>query len=168
MPMKLSLIDDHDVKSALTIHLRTRRQSAKLSRDKLAQLSSVPAPTIKKFETTGDISLRQFLKLWLSLDDLSRLYTLTKAKPTNILRPLMRCLMKVFEPVRKLLVTRCLSNGQKVSVGRLAQNSTGVYFAYESEYLSRFGNLSPFLLEETPIPQPASNDVFFRATRGFC
>lgn len=81
--MKLSLIDDHDVKSALAIHLRTRRQSAKLSRDKLAQLSSVPAPTIKKFETTGDISLRQFLKLWLSLDDLSRLYTLTKAKPTN-------------------------------------------------------------------------------------
>lgn len=83
MLMKLSLIDDHDVKSALATHLRTRRQSAKLSRDKLAQLSGVPAPTIKKFETTGDISLRQFLRLWLSLDDLEKLYNLTKTQPTH-------------------------------------------------------------------------------------
>lgn len=68
--------------------------------------------------------------------------------------------MTTFEPVRKLLVTHHLSDGQKVSVGQLAQNKTGVYFAYESDYLSKFGNLSPFLLDETPTPQRASNAVF--------
>lgn len=77
--MHLSLIDDHDVKAALATYLRQKRKLAKLSRDTLAQISGVPAPTIKKFETTGDISLRQFLKLWLSLDDLNRLHDLTKA-----------------------------------------------------------------------------------------
>lgn len=76
--MPITLIDDHDVKFALMTHLRKQRKSTKLSREALAQLSGVPAPTIKKFETTGDIALRQFLKLWLCLDDLNRLYELTK------------------------------------------------------------------------------------------
>lgn len=77
-PMQLSLIDDHDVKHALATYLRHRRKLTKLSRRALANKSGVPAPTIKKFETTGDISLRQFLKLWLSLDDLGKLYELIK------------------------------------------------------------------------------------------
>ena len=37
----------------------------------------MPAATIKKFELTGQISLRQFLLLWQSLDDLQALYVLT-------------------------------------------------------------------------------------------
>lgn len=81
--MSIVLIDDNDVKTALAGHLRKQRKTAKLSREKLAVLSGVPAPTIKKFETTGDISLRQFLRLWLSLDDLARLYQLTKPSPAK-------------------------------------------------------------------------------------
>ncbi|PJG85500.1 transcriptional regulator [Conservatibacter flavescens] len=76
--MNLTLIDDHDVKQAFASYLWQKRKSAKLSRQALSDISGVPAPTIKKFETTGEISLRQFLKLWLSLDDLKRLYNLTK------------------------------------------------------------------------------------------
>ncbi len=50
----------------------------------------VPAPTNKKFELTGQISFRQLLLLWQSLDSLDRLYRLTQvsadrtALPTSI------------------------------------------------------------------------------------
>ena len=36
----------------------------------------MPASTIKRFETTGEISLRQFILLWHCLDDLSGLTAL--------------------------------------------------------------------------------------------
>ena len=71
------LIDDTDVSLAFAKHLRHLRETAKMSRQALAERSSVPAPTIKKFELTGQISFRQLLLLWQSLDDLKRLYELT-------------------------------------------------------------------------------------------
>ncbi|AQU84442.1 MULTISPECIES: helix-turn-helix domain-containing protein [unclassified Halomonas] len=72
------LLDDTDVQLAFATHLRSLREQAKLSRAALAERSSVPAPTIKKFELTGQISFRQLLLLWQSLDDLARLYALTQ------------------------------------------------------------------------------------------
>lgn len=74
----LSLISPSSVQNTLKDYLKSQRKNAKLSRDQLAERSTVPAPTIKKFETTGQISLRQFLLLWQSLDDLTRLEQLTK------------------------------------------------------------------------------------------
>ena len=67
------LLDETDVQQALAAYLRKRREQAGLSRAALAKRSTVPAPTIKKFELTGQISLRQLLLLWQSLDDLQRL-----------------------------------------------------------------------------------------------
>ncbi len=69
----LSLLSPSDVQIALRDHLKSQRKQLKLSRDQLAERSTVPAPTIKKFETTGQISLRQFVLLWQSVDDLGRL-----------------------------------------------------------------------------------------------
>lgn len=77
--MRFSLLDDTDVSQSFATHLRGLREEAKLSRKALAQQSCVPAATIKKFELTGQISLRQLLLLWQSLDDLSRLYDLLQA-----------------------------------------------------------------------------------------
>ncbi|MCA1771800.1 MAG: helix-turn-helix domain-containing protein [Halomonas sp.] len=77
------LLDDTDVQQAFATHLRSLREKAKLSRAALAQRSSVPAPTIKKFELTGQISFRQLLLLWQSLDDLARLYALTQDDAFN-------------------------------------------------------------------------------------
>ncbi|MDP4536016.1 helix-turn-helix transcriptional regulator [Alkalimonas collagenimarina] len=74
----LPLLDDTDVQQAFAAHLRAQREQAGLSRAALAERSTVPAPTIKKFELTGQISLRQLLLLWQSLDDLQRLYALTQ------------------------------------------------------------------------------------------
>ena len=77
---QLLLLDDTDVRQAFAGHLRRLREAAKLSRNALAERSTVPAPTIKKFELTGQISLRQLLLLWQSLDDLKRLYALTQVQ----------------------------------------------------------------------------------------
>ena len=73
------LLTESDIQTAFASHLRKLRETEKLSRDALAERSTVPAATIKKFELTGQISFRQLLLLWQSLDDLSRLYQLTIA-----------------------------------------------------------------------------------------
>lgn len=76
----LSLLSVTEVQSALREHIKLQRKTLKLSRQALAERSTVPASTIKKFETTGQISLRQFLLLWQSVDDLSSLHKLTQSE----------------------------------------------------------------------------------------
>lgn len=82
-----SLISVSEVQAALTEHLRTRRKALKISRRVLAERSTVPAPTIRHFEMTGQISLRKFLLLWQCLDQLQRIADVTmlhSADPTSI------------------------------------------------------------------------------------
>ena len=69
----LSLTTAADVQRQLAANVRQRRRDRKLSRRALAEVSTVPAPTIKRFETTGQISLRQFLLLWQCVGDLDQL-----------------------------------------------------------------------------------------------
>ncbi|TMO67435.1 type II toxin-antitoxin system HipA family toxin [Pseudoalteromonas aurantia] len=52
-----------------------------------------------------------------------------------------------FKSIQKLNVERTLTTGETVSVGVLAQNRQGVFFQYNENYISRFGNLSPFTLQ---------------------
>lgn len=75
---RLQLLSAADLQEDFAGYLRSQRKQEKLSRAALAERSGVPAPTIKKFELTGQISLRQFLLLWQSLDDLARLHALTQ------------------------------------------------------------------------------------------
>lgn len=75
---ELSLLAAVDVQQTFANFVQQKRKKLKLSRTALAEKSSVPASTIKKFETTGQISLRQFLLLWQSIDDLQRLHQLTQ------------------------------------------------------------------------------------------
>lgn len=77
----LSFYDEVDTQKLLAEYLQKQRKKAKLSREKLAEKALVPAATIRHFENTGQISLRQFLALWLVLDNLDRLVELTQAKP---------------------------------------------------------------------------------------
>src|SRR5690554_1065542 len=60
-----------------------------------------------------------------------------------------------FKPVQKLKVQRTLSTGEIVLVGMLAQSKQGVFFQYQADYLSEFGNLSPFSLQATTHLQAA-------------
>ena len=77
----LSLTTPTDVQQQLAAAVRNRRKTRQLSRVALAQLSTVPASTIKRFEITGEISLRQFLLLWHCVGDLSALTTLAIERP---------------------------------------------------------------------------------------
>ncbi|MDF3123653.1 helix-turn-helix transcriptional regulator [Rheinheimera sp. 1928-s] len=85
--MKYLLLAENDVQKAFSEHLRKLRQQAKLSRLELAERSTVPAATIKKFELTGQISFRQLLLLWQTLDDLKRLYGLTQQQAQSLTAP---------------------------------------------------------------------------------
>ncbi|MCL7945126.1 XRE family transcriptional regulator [Marinobacter sp. ATCH36] len=69
-----------DVQTTLAGYVQQRRKVLKWSRAALAERSTVPAPTIKKFETTGQISLRQFLLLWQCVDDLQRVQSLAQGR----------------------------------------------------------------------------------------
>lgn len=58
-----------DLQEALRDFLLERRKVLKKSRRSLAEQSGIPAPTIRRFEETGEISLRQFCVLWATLSD---------------------------------------------------------------------------------------------------
>jgi transcriptional regulator with XRE-family HTH domain len=73
----LTLLSAYDVQQQLAQQLQQKRKQRKWSRQALAERSTVPAATIKKFETTGRISLRQFILLWQCVDSLDRLSALT-------------------------------------------------------------------------------------------
>ena len=74
----LSLTTAADVQRQLAAGVRQRRRDRKLSRRALAERSTVPAATIKRFETTGQISLRQFILLWQCVGDLDQLASMAK------------------------------------------------------------------------------------------
>ena len=67
--------------------------------------------------------------------------------------------MTLYEPTRRLAVSRTLADGRKVAVGTLAQNRDGVYFAYEAAYLQQHGNLSPYQLRADGSVQLAARNL---------
>jgi len=73
----LSLLSAADVQKQLADAVRCKRKKMKYSRPILSKCSTVPVATIKKFETTGQISLRQFILLWQCVDSLENLAALT-------------------------------------------------------------------------------------------
>ena len=77
----LSFTTPADVQRQLAAAVRGRRRSRRLSRAALERLSTVPASTIKRFETSGEISLRQFILLWQCVDDLASLAELAAERP---------------------------------------------------------------------------------------
>lgn len=94
---QLSLTSANDVQQQLALTVRNKRKQLKLSRNALAEKSTVPASTIKKFETTAQISLRQFILLWQCVDSLENLMALGKEpdyQPSSIDEVLNQGLLK--------------------------------------------------------------------------
>ena len=81
MSERLHLRSTADVRLALARRVRERRRRLKLSRPALAERSAVPAATIKRFETSGEISLRQFVMLWHTVADLDDFDALLDERP---------------------------------------------------------------------------------------
>lgn len=82
----ISLHTPFDTQLALQDYLKQLRKRRKLSVTALAKVSGVPNSTIRKFEASGNISLRQFLMLYDALGNLNELHQLTKSqnKPQTI------------------------------------------------------------------------------------
>lgn len=59
-----------EIQDLLAFRLRELRKAHGHNRDKAAAVTGVPMSTIRRFETTGEISLRQFLKIALVYGDL--------------------------------------------------------------------------------------------------
>ncbi|MFY8328152.1 hypothetical protein [Pseudoalteromonas sp. ZZD1] len=60
----LSLYTAYDLQVDLKVFIKSVRKKDKLGVQKLAALSGVAYATIRKFESSGNISLRQFLMLY--------------------------------------------------------------------------------------------------------
>lgn len=79
----LQLVSPTDLQRQLATEVKRRRRERKLSRNEFSELTTVPPATIKRFESTGQISLRQFLLLWQCVDRLDRLSSVIEApEPT--------------------------------------------------------------------------------------
>ena len=59
----LSILSPSDLSDELAKSLKDKRKWLKHSREKASELSGVPVPTLRRFEDTGEISLRQLLML---------------------------------------------------------------------------------------------------------
>lgn len=84
----LALHTPTETQQALAAFVQAKRKALKWSRAELAKRSTVPASTIKRFELSGEISLRQLLLLWQCIDDLSRILALSKQPGANTPRTL--------------------------------------------------------------------------------
>lgn len=83
----LNLYTAFDIQMELQEFISQSRKRKKLSVEELATRSGVPYGTIRKFESTGNISLRQFLMLYEVIGNLNSIRTLTKPdsdQPTSI------------------------------------------------------------------------------------
>ncbi|MCL2530422.1 MAG: helix-turn-helix transcriptional regulator [Coriobacteriia bacterium] len=62
--------------SDLASRVKSRRLELNLTQKAIAQRSDIPLPTYRKFERTGDISLRNLVSLALTLDATEEFETL--------------------------------------------------------------------------------------------
>ncbi len=84
--MIVSFKSTAQLSAELALNLKKKRIWMKHSRAKAAELSGVPAPTIRRFEESGNISFRQLLMLAEIYGDLScfeNIFNLPEARTMN-------------------------------------------------------------------------------------
>lgn len=77
------IITPESVLAELATKARARRLALQLTQEGLATRSGVSLGTLKKFERTGQISLRSLLKIALVLDALDEFRTLFSEQPES-------------------------------------------------------------------------------------
>lgn len=78
MPRKIVWETPEDINKTIANNLINIRKRKKISQKRLSDMSGVSYGSIKRFETTGEISLSSLTKLAVSLDisdDLKKLFT---------------------------------------------------------------------------------------------
>lgn len=82
----LSLLSPFDLQLELSRFVKVTRQAKGYSVQTFSEKTGVPNSTIRKFENTGEISLRQFLMIYAALNKLTDLQQLIQKveTPTSI------------------------------------------------------------------------------------
>ncbi|MHB1949689.1 MAG: helix-turn-helix domain-containing protein [Gammaproteobacteria bacterium] len=79
--MTIKLLTPQQIKLQLAERAKQRRLEQNISRKTLAAKSGVPESTIKRFETTGNISLDALIHIAMVLDCLNEFEQLFEMKP---------------------------------------------------------------------------------------
>nr|WP_274620441.1 helix-turn-helix transcriptional regulator [Colwellia maritima] len=74
----LSLLSPFELQLELSHFVKATRQAKGYSVRSFSEKTGVPNSTIRKFENTGEVSLRQFLMMYAALGKLSDLQKLTQ------------------------------------------------------------------------------------------
>lgn len=74
----------YEVQQRFARVLKHKRRSLKHSRRQASLRTGIPEATIRRFEDTGEVSLRQFLVLWDSYEDLKALNQLTNKSISSL------------------------------------------------------------------------------------
>jgi hypothetical protein len=90
----MTFLTASEVQKSIASKARGRRKWLKDSRAKAAERSGVPAATLRKFENTGEISLRQFLMLLQAYGDLSVLEQAFENPPAQSMDELIKLASK--------------------------------------------------------------------------
>lgn len=85
----MSFFTASEAQQNIATNARKRRKWLKYSRAKAAELSGVPESTIRKFETTGEISLRQLLMLLQAYGDLGCMNQAFESPPAQTMDELI-------------------------------------------------------------------------------
>ena len=78
-----------EVQSTVAAQFRDTRKARRHSRATAAIRSGVPAPTIRRFEVSGEISLRQFLMLCEVYGNLGKCEEVLQAPPASTMDELI-------------------------------------------------------------------------------
>lgn len=79
--MPINLLTPHQIKKQIANQAKQRRLEKNLSRISLEKRSGVPASTIKRFETTGNIGMEALLMIAMVLDCLNEFTQLFAPQP---------------------------------------------------------------------------------------
>jgi len=85
--VSINLLTASQIKKQIASQAKQRRLEQNLSRSSLATKSGIPASTIKRFETTGNISLGALLAIAWVLDCLTQFTPLFQQTPITLYHP---------------------------------------------------------------------------------
>ena len=82
----VDVFTQESVLNGIVQRVKTRRKQIKLSQKRLSEKSGVTYSSIRRFETTGEISLSSLLKIAHALDSLKDFETLFKGQAITSLK----------------------------------------------------------------------------------
>lgn len=156
MKLRAIMLDDilktpQEIRLGIAAKAQAKRLALNMSQKDLAARSGVSLGSVKRFETTGEISLASLLAIALILNDLEAFSGLFNPPRTeNLFKPQSPALRKRAGENAMNLDVHLHAYGVRRHVGKLAAHSNAILFQYTPEFLDLGINISPFRLPLSP------------------